>query len=208
MSLPRNRFHNLRQCGCLGSSNQLQDLCALALCARLAALLSGGRLGRLLSCLGVPLRRGGLGFAALGGFLALWRGLLLGGTFFEEAFSGATVAPCSAAVAVVSVVVASAVFMVVNPFCASLAHDDSSLVARKGKAKGGPNGKNPHEANGWRWASAQDNRDARSSPRELWTESARAAPCFRAGDITVMIARTPFGADLRLPRDARAGGSG
>src|SRR5215471_121726 len=38
--------------------------------------------------------------------------------FFDDVVSGATGAPCSATVAAVSVVVA-AVFMVVNPFCAS-----------------------------------------------------------------------------------------
>jgi hypothetical protein len=43
---------------------------------------------------------------------------LLVAPFFEETFSGATVAPGSATAVVFSVVVASAVFMVVNPFCA------------------------------------------------------------------------------------------
>src|SRR5450631_716277 len=38
--------------------------------------------------------------------------------FFEEAFFGATCAPCSATVAAFSVTVASAFVMVVNPFCA------------------------------------------------------------------------------------------
>jgi len=38
--------------------------------------------------------------------------------FFEEAFSGATCAPCSATPTAFSVIVASAFVMVMNPFCA------------------------------------------------------------------------------------------
>src|SRR5260370_5260749 len=53
--------------------------------------------------------------------------LLLAAPFFEEAFSGATCAPCAATAAVLSLIVTSAFVMVVNPFCAWLAHDDSSL---------------------------------------------------------------------------------
>src|ERR1700720_4322669 len=51
--------------------------------------------------------------------------------FFEEAFCGATCAPCSATVAAFSVIVTSAFVMVVNPFCAWLAHDDPSLRLRR-----------------------------------------------------------------------------
>jgi hypothetical protein len=52
----------------------------------------------------------------------------LGAPFFKETFSAATVAPRSATVAALSVVVASAFVMVVkSPFCADPAHDDSSL---------------------------------------------------------------------------------
>ena len=48
------------------------------------------------------------------------RGFFWVAPFFEDAFSGATVAPCSATVAGFSVAVASALVMVVNPFCAFL----------------------------------------------------------------------------------------
>jgi hypothetical protein len=47
--------------------------------------------------------------------------------FFEEDFSGAMCAPCCATVAAFSVIIASAFAIMVNPFCAWLAHDDSSL---------------------------------------------------------------------------------
>jgi hypothetical protein len=48
--------------------------------------------------------------------------------FFEEAFSGATVAPCGATAAEFSAVLASAFVMIGNPFCARSAHDDPSLL--------------------------------------------------------------------------------
>ena len=78
--LPRGRFHDLRQGRPLGPSDQFQDFRALALGARRADLFCRGGLGRLLTGLGVLLRRGSIGLAALGGFLALGRTLLLDGT--------------------------------------------------------------------------------------------------------------------------------
>ena len=63
-------------------------------------------------------------FGAEAGALTLAAFWLLGAPFFwvapffEEVFSGATCAPCSATVAAFSVIVASAFVIVVNPFCA------------------------------------------------------------------------------------------
>jgi hypothetical protein len=55
---------------------------------------------------------------ALAPFLALGAPFFWLAPFFEEAFSGATCAPCSATVAAFSVIVASAFVIMVNPFCA------------------------------------------------------------------------------------------
>jgi hypothetical protein len=113
MFLPIRGFHDLGQGRPFGPRNQFQNLCALALGAWRAGVLGLGGLG-FLAGLGLLLRRG-LGFA-LGGFLALGRALLRAGTFFEEAFCGATCAPCSAIVAPFSVIVASAFVMVGESF--------------------------------------------------------------------------------------------
>ena len=71
----------------------------------------------LLAGLGFLLRRG-LGFAPWRLSWPLGAPFFWLAPFFEEAFSGATCAPCSATVAAFSVIVASAFVMVVNPFCA------------------------------------------------------------------------------------------
>jgi hypothetical protein len=47
--------------------------------------------------------------------------------FFEGAFSGAVLGACSATVAALSLVSAFVICVVVILFCASFAHDDSSL---------------------------------------------------------------------------------
>jgi hypothetical protein len=112
MLLPIRGLLDLGQGRPLGTPDQFQDLCALALGARSAGVLGLGGFG-LLAGLGLLLRFGGLG-----AFLGFGRALLLAGPLFEEAFSGAMCAPCSATVAVFSVIVASAFVMVVNPFCA------------------------------------------------------------------------------------------
>jgi hypothetical protein len=65
----------------------------------------------LLSARGVPASLVGAGLAAFLLALAPFFGVA---PFFEEDFSGAAGAPCSATVAVCSVVVASTVFMLVN----------------------------------------------------------------------------------------------
>src|SRR5262249_40091175 len=80
---PVRGFHELGERRALGSPDQFQDLRALALGAGRLRLLGGGGLGSLFASLGVFLRRGGLGFAALGCFLALGRALLLAGTLLR-----------------------------------------------------------------------------------------------------------------------------
>jgi hypothetical protein len=104
MFLPIRGFLDLGQRCSLGPPDQSQDHGALALGARRAGFLGVGGHG-----------------AFLPPFAAFWP---LGAPFFwvvplfEEAFSGATCAPCSATVAAFSVIVASAFVIVVNPFCA------------------------------------------------------------------------------------------
>jgi hypothetical protein len=80
---------------------------------RRCCLLGMCRLSGLLVGLELLLRRGCQGLA-LGGLLILGRGLLLAGTFlfFEEVFSGATVAPCCANAAVFSGVAVSVLVMI------------------------------------------------------------------------------------------------
>jgi hypothetical protein len=58
------------------------------------------------------------GLAALARLLALGAPFFWLAPFFEEVFSGATCAPCSAAAEAFSVIVASAFVVVVDPFCA------------------------------------------------------------------------------------------
>ncbi len=107
MFLPIRGFHDLGQARPLRPPDQFQDLCALALGARRAVSLAGA----------------GLAFLpALAPFFWL-------APFFEEVFSGATCPPCSATVAALSLIVASTFVTVIllDLFCAWLAHDDSSL---------------------------------------------------------------------------------
>jgi hypothetical protein len=116
MFLPIRSSHNLGQARPFGPPDQFQDLCALALGAWRTGFLGRGGFA-LLAGLGFLLRRG-FGFPALGAFLPLGAPFFWVAPFFEEAFSGATCAPCSATAAAFSLIVASTFVMVVNPFCA------------------------------------------------------------------------------------------
>jgi hypothetical protein len=69
--------------------------------------------------------RPALVFAPLASFWPLGALYLLLAPFFEAVGSGASTAPCSATTAALSV--GSALVMLVILFCASVAHDDSSL---------------------------------------------------------------------------------
>jgi hypothetical protein len=77
-----------------------------------------------------------LGAAAFVLFLALGAPFFWLAPFFEGAFPGATVAPCSATAAALSLVSALVMVFLVVLFCACFAHDDSSLrLARKARQK-------------------------------------------------------------------------
>src|SRR5712692_9736675 len=71
----------------------------------------------------------GLALPPLAVFWPLGASCLRVASFFEEAFSGATCAPCSATAAALSAAVVSGLVMLflVILFCACFAHDDSSL---------------------------------------------------------------------------------
>jgi hypothetical protein len=108
-------------------------------CSRRAACWVSwhGRAWRPLAGPAVLLGLGGLALARCG-FLALGRDLLLAGPLCEETFSGATLATCSATVAVFSVVVASAFVLEVTSesFLRQLRRTTIHPgLAREGKAK-------------------------------------------------------------------------
>jgi hypothetical protein len=119
MGLPSSCFHDLGQGRPLWPSDQFQDLGTLALGARRAGFLGMGGFGFLPA---LPSFFGAaLAFPPLAAFWPL--GALFFGLapLFEEVFSGATGAPCSATAAVFSARLASAFVTVVNPlnpFCA------------------------------------------------------------------------------------------
>jgi len=124
----------------------------LAVGVRRCCLLGMCGLSGLLVGLGLLLRRGCRGLPLAG----LWRlGAACFGLapFFEEAFSGATVAPCGATTAAFSALLGFCVRHDWYPFCARSAHDDGSLSRRKRKAMGAASAMNVEAANDWRWSS-------------------------------------------------------
>src|SRR6266852_4099342 len=92
------------------------------LSARGAVALAASRLADFLSAL-ASFFGAALAFPPLAAFWPLGAPFFWLACFFEEAFSGATCAPCSATVAAVLV---SALVMLISSFlfCARLAHDD------------------------------------------------------------------------------------
>jgi hypothetical protein len=110
--LPISRLLDLGQGRSLGPPDQFQDLCALALGPRRAGFLGGAGFAALTPVLPSFFRE------ALA--LPLARFWPLGRALLREVSFGATCAPCSAAVAAFSVIVASVLVIVVpfNPFCA------------------------------------------------------------------------------------------
>ena len=84
MGLPGRGFHNLGECGALGPLNQGKDHSSLAALAGALRLRLRGLLGRFGGLRGRGSFLGcGLGFAALGTFLAFGRALLRAGRFLQ-----------------------------------------------------------------------------------------------------------------------------